>query len=135
MDNLELDHANVPWTDKIDEDFHVVIYQDGFPVSHGHVLFVPKYNTPEVIQDAFYDAYNYGLELVKSGKADGFNIGLNYGKAAGQTVMYPHVHLIPRYQGDVEDPIGGVRNVIPGKGNYKKAKNEQSNSRSNEHSL
>jgi diadenosine tetraphosphate (Ap4A) HIT family hydrolase len=115
----ELETANVPWTDKIDEDFHVAIYRDKYPVSHGHMLFVPKYDTPEVIQDAFYDAYKYGLALIKSGKADGFNIGMNIGKVAGQTVMYPHVHLIPRYEGDVKDPTGGIRNVIPGKGNYK----------------
>ena len=115
----ELETANVPWTDKIDEDFHVAIYRDKYPVSHGHMLFVPKYNTPEVIQDAFYDAYKYGLALIKSGEADGFNIGMNVGKVAGQTVMYPHIHLIPRYEGDVKDPTGGIRNVIPGKGNYK----------------
>jgi diadenosine tetraphosphate (Ap4A) HIT family hydrolase len=45
---------------------------------------------------------------------------MNWGEAAGQTVAYPHVHLIPRRKGDVEDPVGGVRNTIPGKGNYKK---------------
>jgi diadenosine tetraphosphate (Ap4A) HIT family hydrolase len=118
--NKELETADVPWTNPINEDYHVTVYRDGYPVSLGHLLFVPNYNTPEVIQDAFYDAYKAGLELVKSGKADGFNIGFNFGSAAGQTVMYPHVHLIPRYEGDVEDPVGGVRNVIPGKGNYRK---------------
>jgi len=116
----DLETTNTPWTDKVSEDFHVVVYRDGFPVSHGHMLFVPTHNTPEVIKDAFYDAYRYGLALIKSGEADGFNIGLNCGKAAGQTVMYPHIHLIPRFEGDVEDPVGGVRNIIPGKGNYKK---------------
>jgi diadenosine tetraphosphate (Ap4A) HIT family hydrolase len=48
----------------------------------------------------------------------GCNIGVNVGSVAGQTVGHVHVHLIPRYDGDVEDPTGGVRNVIPGKGNY-----------------
>ena len=115
----ELETANVPWTNKIDEDFHVAIYRDNYPVSYGHMLFVPKYDTPEVVKDAFYDAYKYGLALVKSGQADGFNIGMNVGEVAGQTVMYPHIHLIPRYEGDVKDPVGGIRNVIPGKGNYK----------------
>lgn len=109
-----------PWTEQIREDYHVVVYQDKYPVSEGHLLFVPQYNTPEVLQDAFYDAYNQGVEMVKEGKCDGFNIGFNFGEAAGQTVMYPHVHLIPRRFGDVEDPVGGVRNVIPGKGNYRK---------------
>jgi diadenosine tetraphosphate (Ap4A) HIT family hydrolase len=118
--NQSLSDANVPWTNPIHDDYHVTVYRDGYPVSPGHLLFVPNYNTPEVLQDAFYDAYQAGLELVKSGKADGFNIGLNFGEAAGQTVMYPHIHLIPRYVGDVEDPTGGIRNVIPGKGNYRK---------------
>ena len=50
------------------------------------------------------------------------NVGMNIGTDAGQTVMYPHVHMIPRRKGDCEDPTGGVRNVIPGKGNYKNDK-------------
>jgi diadenosine tetraphosphate (Ap4A) HIT family hydrolase len=58
--------------------------------------------------------------MVAEGEFDAFNIGYNHGVAAGQTVMYPHIHLIPRRKGDVEDPVGGVRNTIPGKGNYKK---------------
>ena len=49
---------------------------------------------------------------------DGYNIGINIGDAAGQTVPHVHIHVIPRYEGDVENPIGGVRNVIPGRGNY-----------------
>jgi diadenosine tetraphosphate (Ap4A) HIT family hydrolase len=117
-DNKELETADVPWKNPIREDYHVAVFKDEFPVSMGHLLFVPKYNTPEVVKDAFYDAYQYGLALVKDGHIDGFNIGLNYGETAGQTVMYPHVHLIPRYEGDVKNPRGGVRNVIPGKGNY-----------------
>jgi diadenosine tetraphosphate (Ap4A) HIT family hydrolase len=56
---------------------------------------------------------------VASGKFDAFNVGINMGAAAGQTVMYPHVHLIPRRTGDCADPVGGVRGVIPGQANYK----------------
>jgi diadenosine tetraphosphate (Ap4A) HIT family hydrolase len=74
----------------------------------------------DVLVEAFEHAGNYGRLKVKNGEWDGFNIGLNYGTAAGQTVDWPHVHLIPRFNGDCEDPIGGVRNVIPGKGNYRK---------------
>lgn len=118
--NEELATANVPWKNPIDEDYHVSVYKDGFPVTEGHLLFVPKYNTPEVLQDAFYDAYNRGIAMINRGECDGFNIGLNFGKAAGQTVPYPHIHLIPRRNGDVNDPTGGVRNIIPGKGNYVK---------------
>jgi diadenosine tetraphosphate (Ap4A) HIT family hydrolase len=72
--------------------------------------------------DAMEDAVRHGQAQVERGEWDGFNIGLNYGTAAGQTVAWPHVHVIPRRTGDVEDPVGGVRNTIPGKGNYKKWK-------------
>jgi len=53
---------------------------------------------------------------------DGFNVGVNVGETAGQTIMHCHIHLIPRRRGDVADPIGGVRNTIPGKGNYRTAR-------------
>lgn len=117
----KLSFEDTPWTELIQEDFHVAVYKDKYPVTNGHMLFVPKYDTPEVVRDAFIDAYNYGLKLIESGQADGFNIGMNLGVAAGQTVMYPHIHLIPRHNNDVNDPTGGIRNVIPGKGNYKKS--------------
>ncbi len=57
-------------------------------------------------------------QLAAGASPGGFNIGVNIGGDAGQTVMHAHVHIIPRYAGDVADPIGGVRNVIPGKGRY-----------------
>jgi diadenosine tetraphosphate (Ap4A) HIT family hydrolase len=116
----EIRESDAPWNNIVQEDFHVVIYKDAYPVSRGHVLFVPKYNTMTVLKDAFEDAVRYGRQMIDAGECDGFNIGMNYGTAAGQTVKWPHIHLIPRYNNDVEDPIGGVRNVIPGKGNYKK---------------
>ena len=115
-----LEDSNAPWTEIVREDFHVAVYKDKYPVSHGHLLFVPKYNTTHVLSEAFNDAFRHGRAMVKAGECDGFNIGLNYGQAGGQTVEWPHIHLIPRYDGDVEDPVGGVRNTIPGKGNYKK---------------
>ena len=71
--------------------------------------------------DAMEDAVRYGQGQVEQGEWNGFNIGLNYGAAAGQTVAWPHVHLIPRRKGDVSDPVGGVRNTIPGRGNYRAA--------------
>jgi ATP adenylyltransferase len=113
-----LEESNAPWDNLVKEDFHVAVYKDKYPVTDGHLLFVPKYNTPSVILDAFFDAYNKGVEMITNGECEGFNIGLNYGTVAGQTVMYPHVHLIPRRKGDVADPTGGVRNIIPGKGKY-----------------
>lgn len=115
-----LEESDAPWDNLLREDFHVAVYKDKFPVNMGHLLFVPKYNTLPILMCAMEDAMRYGKEMVKGGHWDGFNIGMNYGTTAGQTVKWPHVHLIPRYQGDMEDPTGGVRHVIPEKGNYKK---------------
>ena len=115
--------ANAPWTDFVDEDIHVAVYRDKYPVNTGHLLFVPKYNSMAVLAEALEQAAEHGRYRVKNGEWDGFNVGLNYGQAAGQTVDWPHVHLIPRYHGDCQDPIGGVRGVIPGKANYRKWQN------------
>jgi diadenosine tetraphosphate (Ap4A) HIT family hydrolase len=116
-----------PWDLKVDElsDFHVAVFQDRFPVTTGHLLFVPQYNTDAVIKDCFESAMLYGRRMVADGKCDAFNIGINMGREAGQTVMYPHVHLIPRRAGDCEDPVGGVRGVIVGQANYKAAGYQQ----------
>jgi len=110
-----------PWDNEIDNRSRVVVYLDKYPCTPGHRLYVPKDNdNPNWIMRAFEEALADGLHMVAQGQCDAFNIGLNSGAAAGQTVMYPHVHLILRRQGDVADPVGGVRNTIPGKGNYKK---------------
>jgi diadenosine tetraphosphate (Ap4A) HIT family hydrolase len=109
-----------PWDDLVEEDFHVAVFKDRYPVTEGHLLFVPQYDADGIIADAFRDALRKGREMMANNECDGFNIGINVGKAAGQTVMYPHVHLIPRRNGDMADPRGGVRHVIPEKGNYKK---------------
>jgi len=110
-----------PWDHPVDDlsDFHVAVFRDRYPVTQGHLLFVPTYNTLTVINDAFESALRYGESMVSRGEYDGYNIGFNSGTAAGQTVMYPHVHLIPRRSGDCENPVGGVRGVIPGQADYK----------------
>ena len=115
----EINKQLAPWTELVREDFHVQVFEDIYPVTLGHLLFVPKYNTVSILMDAMEDAVRHGQAQVESGEWDGFNIGMNYGTAAGQTVAWPHVHLIPRRTGDVADPIGGVRNTIPGQGNYR----------------
>ena len=115
-----IEDSKAPWTDVVEEDYHVLVYADKYPVTEGHLLFVPKYNTVSVLMDCFEAAVKDGIERVKTGEWDGFNVGFNYGHAAGQTVEWPHVHLIPRRKGDMEDPTGGVRHVIPEKGNYRK---------------
>lgn len=109
-----------PWDDlEIDLD-GVRVYRDRYPVTSGHLLFVPESDMPVLIQQAFGLADLRGRAMVNRGDCDAYNIGINQGLAAGQTVLYPHVHLIPRRSGDCTDPVGGVRGVIPGQANYKK---------------
>ena len=115
----EIEDSAAPWDSVFSEDFHVAIYHDRYPCTAGHLLFVPKHNTISVLSDAFEDALRFGKRKVDAGEWAGFNIGMNYGTAAGQTVNWPHIHLIPRQVGDVADPVGGVRNTIPGQGNYR----------------
>ena len=112
-----------PWDQLVAEmsDFHITVFEDRYPVTRGHLLFVPNYNTDAVIIDCMESAMLYGRRMVEQGHCEGFNIGINVGPAAGQTVMYPHVHLIPRRTGDCANPTGGVRGVIPGQANYKAA--------------
>lgn len=91
---------------------------DNFPVSKGHVLIMPKRHlasyfdaTEEEIQ-AFYSLTNEIKELLDDElKPDGYNIGINIGEAAGQTIFHLHIHIIPRYKGDVENPRGGIRKL------------------------
>lgn len=115
-----IEDSSAPWTELVQEDFHVKVFYDKYPCTEGHMLFVPRYNSTHILSQAFDDAVKYGRTKVQNHEWDGFNVGLNYGEAAGQTVPWPHIHLIPRRTGDVEDPVGGVRNTIPGKGNYRK---------------
>ena len=123
MTDLEIAHQQdiAPWDDRVEElsDFHVVAFRDRYPVTPGHLLFVPQYNTDDVIIECFESAMLHGRRMVENKECDAFNIGINMGREAGQTVMYPHVHLIPRRVGDCTDPIGGVRGVVAGQANYK----------------
>ena len=109
-----------PWTSLVREDYHVAVFEDAYAVTPGHLLFVPQYNTDELIAEAFEEAMTEGRKKILLGQCHGFNIGINVERCAGQTVMWPHVHLILRRTGDTKDPIGGVRNVIPFAGNYKR---------------
>ena len=116
--------GRAPWTNVQLDTRDFVVYEDGFPVTEGHTLVVPKTNTQDEVMKCFKFALAMGNDNVASPNTNitGFNIGLNIGTSAGQTCMYPHVHLIFRRDGDCSDPVGGVRNVIPGKGNYRKEK-------------
>ena len=70
-------------------------------------------NTPEYIGKSYGLAYQYGNDKVKSGEMAGFNVGMNIGLCAGQTIMWPHIHFIPRHLNDAEE-IGGMRHAHPG---------------------
>lgn len=117
--------TELPWKDVVLETKTYTVYRDGYPVTDGHVLFVPKEETMDNLMACYKAAYSWGYGWVQDGYCDAYNIGQNCGEAAGQTVMYPHVHLIPRRKGDMKDPRGGVRHVIPEKGNYKKRDDEE----------
>ena len=115
-----LDNKVAPWTEIEFRCKDFWIFRDAYPVTDGHLLFVPTMENSQCLYSCFQGAYKFGYDGVASEKWDGFNIGQNCGEAAGQTIMYPHIHMIPRRKGDMEDPRGGVRHVIPENGNYKK---------------
>lgn len=122
MTDLEqaLESKLAPWTEIEFRTREFWVFRDAYPVTEGHLLFVPTNQQSSNLWECFKSAYKFGYEGVESGRWDAFNIGQNVGTAAGQTVMYPHVHMIPRRAGDMPDPRGGIRHVIPEKGNYKK---------------
>lgn len=99
---------------------------DKFPVNDGHALIIPKKHCPNYFDLTFKEqsACIFMLNTVKQiisekFKPNGFNIGININEVAGQTISHVHIHLIPRYNGDVKEPRGGVRGVIPNKRDYK----------------
>jgi len=111
--------GRAPWTNVIYDTRDFVVFEDAYPVTEGHTLVVPKSNTQEELLKCFKFATAMGNENIQSeNNITGYNIGLNIGASAGQTCMYPHVHLIFRRDGDTEDPKGGVRGVIPSKQKY-----------------
>lgn len=98
---------------------------DAFPVSPGHVLVAPRrheadfFSLADEERAAMFDILlQMQRRLASERQPDGYNVGLNIGQAAGQTVPHAHIHLIPRYVGDHPDPRGGVRWVIPEKAAY-----------------
>lgn len=104
---------------------HCFVVKDNFPVSPGHVLIIPYnhcvdwFSADQATQtDIMHAIQEMKTILDNELHPDGYNIGMNCGTAAGQSVMHLHVHLIPRYTGDMENPRGGVRGVIPSKQKY-----------------
>jgi diadenosine tetraphosphate (Ap4A) HIT family hydrolase len=108
----------------LETEMSFAIY-DCFPVNDGHALIIPKRHTANYF-DLSLEEQKDCIELLNRVKGivqekynpAGFNVGININEAAGQTVPHVHIHLIPRYVGDVEEPRGGVRGVIPKRKSY-----------------
>jgi len=104
----------------------VAAFEDGHPVTEGHLLIVPRRHTADgrsMTREETCDAETLIRRLMdriqnRDSRVTGFNLGMNLGRSAGQTVFHAHIHLIPRRDGDTDDPRGGVRGVIPGRRSY-----------------
>ena len=100
-------------------------FYDQYPVADGHCLVIPKRHVEDLSEltieehRSLFDLVMSTIDYLKEHHSqDGFNIGANLGKAAGQTIKHIHVHVIPRKIGDIDDPTGGIRGVIPSKRKY-----------------
>ena len=117
--------CDIPDESVVAESRHAVAVRDRYPVAPGHTLVVPRAHTrtlfalsAEVQADVWRLAARVRAELQSQRSPDGFNVGLNDGRAAGQTVEHAHVHVIPRSDGDRADPRGGIRWVLPERAAY-----------------
>lgn len=113
----------------IEETEHALLITDSYPVSKGHCLVIPRRHiktffecTEEENREFFYLTNQAKKYVEEQFSPDGYNIGCNNEIAAGQSVFHLHIHIIPRYKGDVENPKGGVRWVIPKSSQYQVAK-------------
>ena len=118
--------CEIPKERILDEDDLCYVVRDGFPVTNLHTLVIPKRHA-ETYFDLYQPELNSCNRMIQKFKqkiekeddsVKGFNIGMNNGEVAGQSIFHCHIHLIPRRDGDVEDPKGGVRGVIPNKQKY-----------------
>ena len=109
----------------IESNTHALVVADAFPVSPGHTLVILRRHvasffetTSEELKAVYELLHSAKNRLDRTLMPGGYNIGVNVGAIAGQTVEHIHIHLIPRYSGDMPNPIGGVRNIISCKGTY-----------------
>ena len=109
----------------VSETATAVAFIDSFPVNQGHTLIIPKRHVTNYFELSIHEQRALWLLvnrcktiIEKNFNPDGYNIGINVGEAAGQSIFHIHIHLIPRYKGDVENPRGGIRSVIPHKQIY-----------------
>lgn len=114
-------------SDKLFKGEHFYLIYDKYPVSPGHILIISNDDTKvdyfDLSIDEQADLSNMiviAKSISRRLKPNGYNIGMNCGEVAGQTVMHFHCHVIPRYNGDMKDPAGGVRHCVEGKGYYTK---------------
>ena len=91
----------------------VVVYKDKYPACEGHLLFIPNINQPRFIGEALAEAYIHGENQIAKSICDGFNVGMNIGETAGQSVFWPHLHFIPRKAGDDDGIQKGIRTCYP----------------------
>ena len=124
--NSECLFCNIPQERIVLENDLAYAVRDGFPVTKMHSIIIPKRHIKDYF-DLNKDELLACDHLIRSLKEEinnldssvnGFNIGMNAGESAGQTIFHCHIHLIPRRTGDVDNPRGGVRHTIPGKGDY-----------------
>lgn len=115
----------MPPSDVIAENAFAIAFGDRFPVSPGHTLIVPRRHEPDFLslraeeQVAVWQLIPFvRVHLDNKLSPAGYNVGINIGEAAGQTVAHAHLHVIPRFVGDVADPRGGIRWVIPAAARY-----------------
>ncbi len=117
--------SNIPEDEILHRGSHFFLIKDRFPVSAGHILIISNDEkldyfalTPEEKLE-LNELIFVAKELIEAELTpDGYNIGMNCGEAAGQTVMHFHCHVIPRYKGDMDNPRGGIRHCVKGKGYY-----------------
>ena len=116
---------NIHHSEKIFESLYFFAIWDKYPVNPGHVLIISERHAMDFFDLLMKEQIELGMiipEVVdiirKKYHFDGINIGMNCGDIAGQTVPHFHCHIIPRYTNDVENPVGGVRNVIPSRADY-----------------
>ena len=117
--------TNISDSEKLFIGNHFFLMYDGYPVSPGHILIISNKEKLDFfsLDKKEKDEFPFLIEKAKAiieleNKPQGYNIGMNCGEMAGQTVMHFHCHVIPRYKGDMNDPRGGVRHCIKGKGYY-----------------
>ena len=116
---------NLPEDKKIHVGKHFFIIEDNYPVSPGHLLIISNKEKTDYFElsedeqkELTHLIYVSKIIIEQKYNPDGYNIGMNCGESAGQTIFHFHCHIIPRYLGDMDNPRGGVRHCVKGKGNY-----------------